>query len=834
MAGLKHALRMLAKTPFVTIVAVLSLALGIGANAAIFSIFQQVLLTDLPVPEPGRLVNVDAPGPKPGSQSCGNAGDCDAVLSYPMFKDLQKTQTTLTGLAAHVLFGANLAYGGETVDGEGELVSGSYFPVLGIRPVLGRLLGPEDDKNIGGQPVAVLGYAYWQTHMGSDPSVLDKTLVVNGQPLTIVGVAARSFHGTTLGSRPDVYVPLTMHEVVVPGWKGLDNRRSYWAYLFGRLKPGVSMAQASAQLNTVYHGVINDVEAPIQHGMSEKTLARFREKKLVLTDGRQGQSTVRSGGRTPLNLLLAITAVVLLIACANIANLLLARGASRGQEMAVRAAIGAGRGRLLRQLLGESLLLALLGGAVGLLVARWTMGFVGSLLPPEALAMLTLTLGSGVVLFTAALSLGTGVLFGLYPALHSTRPDLVTMIKSSSGQPSGARAAARFRSALVTAQIALSTALLVVAGLFIRSLVNVSHVDLGLNSHNVVMFRVSPARNGYEPARSAEFFQRLEEGLKAVPGVTAVTSGMVPLLSGSNWGNDVAVQGFQSGPDIDSGSRYNEVGPGYFSTLGMPLVAGRGFTESDAAGAPKVAVVNEAFTRKFHLDGANAVGKFMSNHGGGARDLDIRIVGVAKDAKYADVKQPVPPVFFLPYKQDPDLGQTTFYVRTSVDVGQVMEAVRRVVKGLDANLPVENLETLDQQVKENVFLDRMISTLSAAFAVLATLLAAVGLYGVLAYTVAQRTREIGVRMALGAGATRVRGMVLGQVGRMLLIGAVVGLVGAYLIGRATQSLLYGVKGHDPLVMVVVPVALALVAFVAGYVPAVRASKVDPMKALRYE
>jgi putative ABC transport system permease protein len=834
MAGLKHGMRTLTRTPFVTAVAVLSLALGIGANAAMFSLFQQMLLSSLPVPAPDRLVNLGNPGPKPGSQSCGQAGDCDVVFSHPMFKDLEKAQTTLTGIAAHVLFGANLSYDGETVSGQGELVSGSYFPVLGVRPALGRLLGPDDDKNVGEHAVAVLSYAYWQTHLGADRSALDKTIVVNGRPLTVVGVTARGFEGTTLGGRPDIYVPLTMRGAMIPGWEGFERRTSYWAYLFGRLKPGVSMAQARAELNTLYHGIINDVEAPLQTGMSEQTLTRFRAKTLTLEDGRRGQSSVRGEAKTPLELLFAITAVVLLIACANIANLLLARGVGRGQEMAIRGSIGAGRARLLRQLLGESLLLAALGGAASLLVARWTLGLIGSILPPEAATMVTLKLSPAVVAFAAALSLGTGVLFGLYPALHSTRPDLVTMLKSNAGQPSGARAAARFRSSLVTAQIALSMALLMAAGLFIRSLVNVSRVDLGLSADDVVMFTISPVRNGYEAARSAELFQRVEQELAAIPGVRGVTAGRVPLLGGSNWGTDVAVQGFESGPDIDSNSRYNEVGAGYFATLGMPLVSGRDFTESDVAGAPQVAVVNEAFARKFHLDGASAVGKFMSTGGGGAKDLDIQIVGVARDAKYSEVKQTVPPLFFTPYKQDKDIGQMTFYARAAVDPAQVMHAVQQVVKRLDANLPVEDMKTLDQQARENVFLDRMISTMSGAFAALATLLAAVGLYGVLAYTVAQRTREIGVRMALGAASDRVRRMVLGQVGRMVLVGGVIGVAAALAIGKAAQSLLFGVQGHDLVVMVLVAVLLAAVAFGAGYLPALRASRVDPMKALRYE
>jgi predicted permease len=832
MTHLKFALRALLKTPFVTAVAVLSLALGIGANAAIFSLFDQMLLQALPVEEPGRLVNLGAPGPKPGSQSCNQAGDCDLVFSYRMFRDLEEAQGGFTGVAAHVLFGANLAHTRQTISGQGVLVSGSYFPVLGLQPSLGRLLGPADDQTIGGHFVTVLSHAYWETHLGADPGVLNTVLTINGQPMTIIGVAPRGFKGTTLGGDPDVFVPITMRGLMYPGWDGFDNRRSYWAYLFARLAPGVTLERARSEIGTVYQGIVNEVEAPLQDGMSDQTMERFRAKELLLEEGPQGQSSMNTEARTPLLLLLSITGIVLLITCANIANLLLARGAHRSQEMAVRGSLGAGRAQLLTQLLTESVALAVLGGIGSLFVASWTLGLTASFLPPEATNMIALELRPAVVLFTAALALGTGLLFGMYPALHSTRPDLVTALKANSGQPSGARSAARFRSSLVTAQIALSMSLLVAAGLFTKSLMKVSRIDLGLTTENVVAFGISPELNGYEPERTMALFQRTEEELAAIPGVTGVTASMVPILSGSNWGTDVGVEGFESGPDIDSNARFNAVGADYFSTLGMPLIAGRDFTVGDAAAAPKVAVINEAFARKFGLDPRDAVGRWMSTNSGG--ELDIQIIGVAQDAKYSEVKQENQPLFFVPYRQDESLGFLTFYVRTGLGPTQLLRAIPEVVKGLDPNLPVENLKTLEQQARESVFLDRMISTLSAAFAVLATLLAAIGLYGVLAFTVAQRTREIGLRMALGATGPTVRGMVLRQVGTMILIGGAAGIAGALALGRGAQSLLFEMEGGDPLVITLSAVLLAVVALGAGYVPALRASKVDPMKALRYE
>ncbi|HEX9885955.1 MAG TPA: ABC transporter permease [Longimicrobiales bacterium] len=834
MAGLKLAFRTLTRTPLITSVAVLSLALGIGANAAIFSLVHQLLLRSLPVQEPDRLVNLSAPGPKPGSQSCNQAGDCDATFSYPMFRDLERAGGPFTGVAAHRLFGANLAHSSQTTNGQGMLVSGSYFPVLGVRPALGRLFGPADDENFGEHYVAVLSHGYWERTLGADPAVLNQTLLVNGHSLTIVGVAPRGFDGTTTGAKPDVFVPLTMREQMIPGSPGFENRRSYWAYLFARLAPNETMERARSEIGAVYTRIVNEVEAPLQEGMSDQTMERFRAKEILLESGHQGQSSIHEEAGIPLILLISITGVVLVIACANIANLLLARGAQRSQEMAIRGSLGASRPQLMRQLLTEAMLLAALGGVASLLVARWTMGLIASLLPPEAAASLTLQIEPAVVAFTALLSLGTGVLFGLFPALHATRQDLVIMLKATAGQPSGSRAAARFRGGLVTTQIALSMALLVAAGLFIKSLIAVSRVDLGLSDDNVLTFGISPVLNGYEPERTLALFQQAEEELAAIPGVSMVSASLVPLLAGNNWGTDVSVEGLQWGPDVDNNSRYNVIGAGYFATLGVPLLAGREFTPSDGAGAPKVAIVNEAFTRKFNLDGRAAVGKFMSTNSRADAELDMEIVGVVQDAKYSEVKGEVPPLFFTPYRQDDSLGWITFYVHAAADPSQVMRAVPGVVASLDPNLPVEELKTLRQQVRENVFLDRMISTLAAAFAVLATVLAAVGLYGVLAYTVAQRTREIGVRMALGAGANRVRAMVLKQVSRMMLTGGLLGILAAMALGKVAESLLFETRGSDPLVMVLVAALLAAVAYGAGYVPAIKASRVDPMRALRYE
>jgi predicted permease len=530
-------------------------------------------------------------------------------------------------------------------------------------------------------------------------------------------------------------------------------------------------------------------------------------------------------------MLMGVTGVVLLIACANIANLLLARGAGRATEMGVRLALGASRTQLMVQLLTESVLLALMGGIASLIVAKWTLVLIGSLLPPDN--GLKFEVQSSVFVFAGVMSVLTGLLFGMFPALHSTRADLITSIRSGAGQISGHRGAARFRATLVTAQIALATALLISAGLFMKSLINVSRVDLGVKIDNIVTFGISPARNGYDSTRSKLLYDRVAQTLSSTPGVTGVTAALVPLLAGNNWGTDVNVQGFKSGPDIDNNSRFNEVSPGYFATLGVKMLDGREFTDQDRLGSLKVAVVNEAFAKKFNL-GTQAVGKYMSANGGSKDSLDILIVGLAKNAKYSQVKDSVPALFFTPIPQDANVGSLSFYVRTSLPPNDIVHAIPAIMKQIDAGLPVEDLKTMPQQVKENVSLDRMISILSAAFGVLATMLAAVGLYGVLAYTVAQRTREIGVRMALGADAMAVRMMVLRQVGIMMLIGGVVGMAAAVGLGQAARSLLFGLEGHDPVVFGASVLVLVGVALGAGYIPARRASQVDPMQALRYE
>ena len=835
MKNIRLALRVLLTTPIVTSVAIVSLALGIGANAAIFSLYSQLMLRPLPVVEPERLVNLEAPGPKGGSSSssCDGAGGCGEVFSYPMFRDLRRDQTVFTDIVAHRGFGANVAYRGRTLSVQGMQVSGSYFPTLGLAPAVGRLFGPEVDEPIGGHPVVVLSHEFWQSDLGGTRDVLGEPLVVNGQPLTIVGVAPAGFRGTTFNLPSKVFVPVTMHDRLSPraGGGRFGNRESYWLYLFARLEPGVSREQARAAVEPLYRGILTEVEAPLLVGASDDTRARFVARTLPIEDGRRGQSGLHDMAGPILILLLVVTAVVLLVACANVANLLLARSAARASEMAVRLAVGASRRHLLAQLLTESCVLAALGGAVGLLVAQWTLRFIGALLPPEVVEFVPLMIDPRAVPFTGAVALATGVLFGLFPAFHGTRAGLISVLKDVAGQPGAARSAAGFRRGLVVAQFALATMLLVVGGLFIQSLRNQSRIDLGVRTADVATFRLSPALNGYRDPQVRALYERVEAALAGQPAATAVTAASVAVLTSSSQGARVMVEGFEAGPDTNRVTRLNQVGTDYFRALGIPLLAGRTFTELDARGSPPVAIVNETFARKFNL-GRDALGRRLARGGLDAAP-DTEIVGLVADTRYDNPKYPEPPILYVPYRQEESVGSLTFYVRSALPADGMLRTIPALMAELDPNLPVTSLTTLQRQAQEVNFADRAITLLSTAFAALATLLAAIGLYGVLAYAVAQRTRELGLRMALGADAARLRAMVLGQVGRMTLVGGALGLVAALGLARAARWMLYEVEGLPPAVVAAAVSALAAVALAAGLVPAHRAARVDPMEALRH-
>jgi predicted permease len=810
------------------------LASALGATTAMYSIYYEALVRPLPVVEPQRLVNLGAPGPKWGSTSCGIAGDCQHVFSYPMFRDLEARQSAFAGIAGHSEFEASLAFRGAAIPAGGMLVSGGYFPLLGVRPALGRLLAPADEPRVGEAPVVVLSYAYWRDELGADPGVLGQTLTVNGQPLTIVGVAPAGFFGTVWGRRPRVFVPLSMRWLMQPTLPRTDETRTaYWIYAFARLRPGETVEKAGAPINALYSGILNEVDAPLNAGLPPAAFEQFQRRTITLEPGALGQSEFRSDQPVPtqLKLLLGLTALVLLIACANIASLLLARGVARAGEMALRSSLGASRGRLVAQLLLESVTLAAAGAVASVPIALLTLRGMLALFPGWAVDNLPIGIGGASLLFAAVAALATVVLFGLAPAVYATRADLASVIKGQAPQAVGGRGTARFRAALATAQIALSTLLLGLAGLFTHSLANVARVDLGMNVDSLVSFTLAPRLSGYTAEGTAQLFGRVERELAAVPGVSDVASASMRVIVNDMWGNGVSIDGFEQTPGVSTDAMSNMVSPGFFKTLGVPLLAGRDFTEADRLGAPRAAIVNQAFVLKFGLGDAPLGKRFGV---GGQTEHDIEIVGVAADAKYSNVKDEIPPQYVLPWRQDASIGRLSFYVRAAVEPAQLLQTLPRVIASIDPNLPVDELTTVRRTVQENVFLDRLVAVLSAGFAALATLLAAIGLYGVLAYDIARRTREIGLRLALGAAPRALRTMVLKQVGLMAAIGIPVGLGAAVAVARGAAALLYGLSGYDPPVLAAAVGLLCAVVGVAAYLPARRAVRVAPMEALRHE
>ncbi|HEU4617122.1 MAG TPA: ABC transporter permease [Gammaproteobacteria bacterium] len=824
----RAALRQLGRRPGFAAAVILMLAVGIGATTAIYTLFDQVLLRPLPVPEPDRLVNLAAPGPKRGATSCSDAGGCDEIFSYPMFRDLEARQTVFAGIAAHRDFDADFAYGGRTLAGSGALVSGSYFSVLGLRAALGRLIGPEDEPAIGEAAVAVLGFEHWRTRFGADPGIVGRTIRVNGRSLTVVGVAPEGFAGTTVGRRAQVFVPITLRWLMEPTRaRDEQNRRSYWVYLFARLAPNVSPAQAREGINTLYSGIVNEVEAPLQTGMSDEMLAEFRRSRLSLAPGARGQSAIAASAAQPLTLLLGVMGLVLLIVCVNIANLLLVQGAGRAGELAVRASIGAGGRRLAAQLLTEAAVLAAAGGIASVPVAFGVLRGITALLPETLAQGFAIELDRGAVLVTAAASMLTLVVFGVAPALQAARTDPATLIKGQAPQGVGGRGVARFRSALATAQIAFSLVLLVLAGLFARSLANIFAADPGVDTDALVTFTLSPRRDGYDVERATVVFDRVEAELAAQPGVSSVASSRILLFDGRRWSaGPLTVEGIDREPVTDT--LVNAVSPSFFRTLSIPLLGGRELADSDTPASPPVAVVNETFVRRFGL-GPNAIGKRVLAAG----DRAFEIVGIVADTRYRSVKDEVAPQLFIPRAQFRNLDAASFYVRGAVALGTLLETVPRAVAAVDPNLPVARLMTMRAHIDDNVYLDRLVTLLAAAFAALATLLAAIGLYAVLAYGVRQRVRELGLRLALGATPARLRTRVLRDVALLALIGLPAGLAGGLLLGRAAETLLFRISARDPAALAAAVCVLAAVVLAAGFVPARTASRLAPMEALRH-
>ncbi len=826
----RFGLRTLAKNPGFTVVAVLTLALGIGANAAIFSLTDQVLLRLLPVERPQELVVLHSPGKAHGRT--WNDIEGGQSFSYPMYKDLRDRNEVFTGLLGRYHVQVSVAGQGQSRLAEGELVSGNYFQVLGVRPSLGRVLSPQDETAPGANPVAVLSYGYWARHYGSDPNILNKQLSVNGNSLTVVGVARSGFTGVEVGQVPDLFIPITMKAEMTPNWDGLADRNDHWVTMLGRLKPGMSASKAEAGLAPLYRAIMEG-EVPALK-LSARDQEEYVNRKLVLDAGEHGRPVLQHDAKQPLLVLMAMVGLVLLIACANLASLLIARGEGRQREIALRLALGAGRWRLVRQLMTESFLIAVAGGVAGLALASWTLGAIVNSIPEDIGASgLTSHLDFRVVLFACAVSLLTVVLFGLAPAIRATRTDLQTVLKDQGTNVSGGKANVRVRKSLLISQIALTAVLLAAAGLFAHSLLNLKSQDLGVRPDHVLEFSISPELNRYTPPQTILLADRIRQGIAPLPGVRSVSESEIPMLANDNSSSNITVEGYNAQEDEDMNVDHNAVGPGFLATMGIPLLKGREFSETDTSTSPQVAIINEAMARRFYA-GRNPVGLHFGFGSGKDTKIDTEIVGVVKDSKNTDVRQTVPPFVFVPYSQGKQAGNATFYVRTNQDPAALTVSVRNLLEGLDGNLPIYDVRTLTAQVDDIMFTDRLVTVFSLALGLLASLLAAVGLYGVMAYVVARRTREIGIRMALGATQQSVAWMVLREILGMLAAGLVVGLIAAYGIGRVIESLLFGVKASDPFVYAIAAALLAAVALLAGWLPSRKAASVDPMVALRYE
>ena len=832
MREIRLTVRSLVRTPLYTLTAVVSLALGIGATTAIFSMMDRVLLRTLPVKDPGQLVFLYHPGPLSGSVSTSEGGG--PAFSYPMFREMQVQQAAFTGLAGAYPTTASAAYNNAAANARALLVSGNYFQVLGVGAAMGRVFDDNDDREPGGHPLVVLTHAYWTSRFGADPGLLNQTMVVNGRGMTVVGVTQKGFGGEMPGTIPDLFVPISMKKEMTPDWDGLKDRKDYWVTLFGRLKPGETIERAQTAINITYQPQLQQ-DIALLTNTSEDTLKKWRTKKVVLKPGDYGRGQLREQGRKPLLLLLAMTFLVLLIACANVANLQLTRALARTRETAVRLALGASRRQLSGQLLLEACIVAIAGATVGLAVAYWTLRGILAALPPRTLGpgVVTATLDARMLLFALALAAATSLIFGLYPALQASKAQLTVALRDQSGQTTARRSTGFFRKGLVTLQTAVSLLLLISAGLFGKTLVNLTRVNLGIRTDHLMTFSLTPKLNGYSEERTRQLYHDLRERLAALPGVTSATGARVPAIANSSSSGNMTVEGFTPKGDGDEDSHFNEVGPDYFRTLGIPLIAGREFTDSDRLGAPKVAVVNEAFVRHF-IGTRNPIGVQVMRGNDSKIKYDTMIVGVVRDALYSNMREPPVPVYYSASAQATRQRNMYFYARTATDPVQSAGAIRGAVASFDPNLPVIGLRSMQEQIDANVATERLLSILTGTFAGLATLLAAVGLYGVLAFNVARRTREIGIRMALGAGAAQVRRLVVREVLVIVGIGAVVGLGAAWFAGALVQSVLFGTQPADPWIFASAAAVLAVIALAAAYVPARRATGVDPMIALRYE
>jgi putative ABC transport system permease protein len=841
---LRYALRMIRKTPATTAIAVVSLALGIGANTAIFSVVDAMLLKLLPVRSPQELYLVAAKG---NTQP-------NTTWNYPDYVAFRDHNSSFSGLASYS--GGARPLGMQDGEAGGDItelayatsVSGNYFDVLGVTPAIGRVFNSEDNRSPGDSPYVVLAYEYWQSRFGGDTSVVGRKLRLNGYPFTIVGVSRQGFRGADVTSAPNLFIPVMMQSQVTGVPDTIWNTRHYWwLQIIGRMKPDGTVAQAETELFPVLHEQEESERRSADNGRPARPT-----QPILLMPAARGYSWVRNRLQQPLIVLMIVVGLVLLIACANVANLMLARGAARQREMAVRLAVGASRWRLVSQLLVESVVISLIGGLVGLLLAFFGVRVLLGFMPDMGWTRATLHVSPDLRLlgFAFAVSLITGVLYGIAPALKSTKPNLVQTLKEDSA---GSTGASRFSlsSALVVIQVALSLVLLIGTALFVRSLGNLRNIETGFRADNRVAVAVDPSRNGYKGQRLRDFYERLRPKIESMPGVQSVSLAEITPLGGMRWNGDVAVEGYEWKPDEKKYCDMNAVGPRYFETLGIPLVLGRDFRDEDnppysldppeqftpgveppEPPGPRVAIVNESFANHF-FEGRNPIGLHFSDSEEYKAERAYEIIGVVKDVHYFGLREaPEPMIYFAVWRQQ--AGSRMLCIRTSRDVPELAAAIRREVTAIDPAVPVLNVKTMQEQINEDILVDRFVASLSSFFGLLALLLAGVGLYGVISYSVTRRTREIGIRMALGAQQPSVLWLVMRGASTLLIVGTVIGIPAALLASRLVTSLLYGVSAHDTVAIVMATLVLAAVGALAGFVPARRATKVDPMVSLRCE
>jgi predicted permease len=827
--NLRYAFRTLRKSPLFTTVALLSLALGIGANTAIFTLINQLILQPLPAKNPGELVMLAGKGRHYGGNNGPNK------LSYPMYQDIRDKNQVFSGMFCSYREQMSLSFEGRTELINSEVVSGNYFRVLGIGAAAGRLFNASDDLYQGGHPLAVLSYGYWKSRFGGDRAIIGRKIVVNGYPLTIIGVSQAGFDGVEPGFAPQVRIPVTMDDYLPKSpFTRLNDRRFRWLIVFGRLKPGMTLKRAQAGLQPLFHQILQKEVAQKEFAKASPFVrSEFLKMWLQLTPGSTGRSYLRDQFSKPLFALMAIVGLVLLIACSNLANLLIARASSRQKEMALRLALGAGRGRLIRQLLVESLLLSAVGGVFGLLLAVMIDKALIDFLPAGSEPIsLSGTPGWAVLGFTCVVSVLAAVLFGLAPALQCTRAQLADTLKDQAGSVVSGGSVA-LRRILVVAQVSLSLLLLIGAGLFLQSLHNLKDLNPGFDLHGLLEFAVEPTLQRYDRASAIEFYRRLDERLRTMPGIQDAAFAVVPILADNEWDNWVTIEGYTPKQGETPDPHMQFCTPSFLRTLKIPVLLGRDFSSRDIQGAPKVGIVNQKFA-KHYFGNASPIGRHLGMGSDPGTKMDIEIVGVAADTKYESMRQEMPDELYIPYQQADFVNGMVVYVRASGDPLGLFNRLRAAVRDVDSTVPMYDLRTLDDQVEFSLITERLLATLSTAFGAVASLLAALGLYGVMAFMVAQRTREIGIRMALGAARGSVVWMVMREVLKLAGAGIVIGLFASWLATRLVQNQLFGVQATDLLTMCAGALGIAAVAAAAGYLPARRATSIDPMQALRWE